>query len=230
MQGEQNLHRREDQAMGRLLMPEATVPRRLSDDLKALLAAANGRAMPVHEILDHTQGRGLQTIAIILCLPFLSPVSVPFLSVPFGVAIAICGLRIAFRHGPWLPKIVLSKSIPYPVLEKMLGIGIGVHGKLERFLRPRLTGLVDSHAGTLAAGFCIALAAFFLSLPIPPPFPLTNTIPGFAIILLCLGTLERDGVLVLAGYALTALAAIYVAGIVLVGRAGVEVLWRYFFG
>jgi len=211
-------------------MTEKTVPRRLSDDLKALLVAADGRAMPVGEILEHTQGRGLQTIAIILCLPFLSPVSVPFLSVPFGVAIAICGLRIAFRHGPWLPKIVLSKSIPFPILEKMLVFGIRIHTKLEKFLRPRLTTLVDSNAGTLAAGLCIALAAFFLSLPIPPPFPLTNTIPGFAIILLCLGTLERDGVLVLVGYALTLVAAIYVAAIVMVGRVGVEVLWRYFFG
>jgi len=211
-------------------MLETTAPRRLSDDLKALLKAADGRAMPVREILDHTHGRGLQTIAIVLCLPFLSPVSVPFLSIPFGVAIAICGLRIAFRRGPWLPEIVLSKKIPFPILEKMLGFGIRIHLKIETFLRPRLTSIVDSHAGTLAAGLGIALAAFFLSLPIPPPFPLTNTIPGFAIILLCLGTLERDGLIALIGYALTFVAAIYVAAIALVGKAGVEWLWKWIWG
>lgn len=182
--------------------------------------------MPVREILEHTHGRGLQTIAIVLCLPFLSPVSVPFLSIPFGIAIAICGLRIAFRRGPWLPEIVLSKKIPFAILEKMLHFGIRIHIKLETFLRPRLTTVVDSHIGTLAAGFGVALAAFFLSLPIPPPFPLTNTIPGFAIILLCLGTLERDGLIAIIGYALTLVAAIYVSIIAFVGKAGVEWLWH----
>lgn len=186
--------------------------------------------MPVREILAHTHGRGLQTLAIILCLPFLSPVSVPGLSIPFGVAIAVCGLRIALRHGPWLPGFVLQRSIPYPVLEKILGFGISLHLRLERFLRPRLGIMVDSHAAMLGAGLCIALAAVLLSLPIPPPFPLTNTIPGIAIILLCLGTLERDGLLVVIGYTLTTIAVVYVVLIALLGKAGVEALWRWIFG
>ncbi|MDX2081588.1 MAG: exopolysaccharide biosynthesis protein [Terrimicrobiaceae bacterium] len=211
-------------------MPDPSEPRRLSDDLRAVLAASEGRAMPVREILAHTHGRGLQTLAIILCLPFLSPVSVPFLSIPFGVAIAICGLRIALRHGPWLPEFVMRQCVPFRVLDAMLRFGIAFHGKLERFLRPRLVVLVDSHAALMGAGFCISLAAFFLSLPIPPPFPLTNTIPGIAIILLCLGTLERDGLLVLIGYTLTTIAAVYVTLIALVGKAGVEALWRWIFG
>ncbi len=205
-------------------------PRRISDDLRLLLAAADGKPLPVREILAHTQGRGLQTIAIILCLPFLSPVSVPFLSIPFGVAIAICGLRIAFRHEPWLPAFVLDRKIPYAVLEKMLGVGIAIHSRIERSLRPRLPFFVESHAATLAAGFAIALAAFFLSLPIPPPFPLTNTLPGVAIILFCLGTLERDGLLVVIGYALTAVAAVYVTLIALLGKTGVELLWKWLAG
>jgi len=213
----------------RALITERQETRRLSDDLKDLLAAADGCAMPVREILERTHGRGLQTIAIVLCLPFLTPVSLPFISIPFGVAIAICGLRIAFRHGPRLPRWVLTKSIPYPVLEKMLGIGIRVHAKIERFIRPRLTVVVDSPAGIMAAGLVIALAAFYMSLPIPPPFPLTNTLPGLAIILIALGTLERDGVLVVSGYVLTVLTTAYVAAIVMIGKAGVEKIWRLVF-
>ena len=56
-------------------------------------------------------------------------------------------------------------------------------------------------------GSAIALSGVFLSLPIPPPFPLTNTIPGFAIICLSLGLMEKDGGLILCGYVLTAIAA-----------------------
>jgi len=205
-------------------------PRRVSEDLREILCIADGKSIEVRRILEHTQGRGLQTAAIFLCLPFLSPVSVPFLSVPFGAAIAICGVRIALRHGPWLPEIVLKRKIPFPVLDKMLKFGIGFHSRLEKVLRPRHTYLVDNQAAIMAAGFCIALAAIFLSLPIPPPFPFTNTVPGLAIILLCLGTLERDGLLVLLGYALTAIAAVYVTLIVILGKAGIDAaaewLWR----
>jgi len=186
--------------------------------------------MPVSDLLLHTQGRGLQTIAIVLCLPFLSPVSIPGLSIPFGVAIAICGLRIALRHQPWLPGFITRRSIPYPVLEKTLRFGIAVHTKLERVLRPRWAGLSTGHASHMAAGLTIVVAAVFLSLPIPPPFPLTNTIPGFAIILLCLGMLERDGLVMCWGYILTAVAAVYIGLIAFLGGAGVSKIWSLLAG
>jgi hypothetical protein len=77
-------------------------------------------------------------------------------------------------------------------------------------------------------GLAIALSGVFLSLPIPPPFPLTNTIPGFAIICLSLGLMERDGGLILCGYALTIIAAIYVGLIGFLGKAGVDQLLQLF--
>lgn len=207
-------------------MPDPAPPR-VSDDLRRLLDLAGGRAMPVGEILQETHGRGLQTIAIILCLPFLSPVSVPFLSVPFGVAIAICGLRIALRHQPWLPGFVKRRHIPFAVLEKMLRFGIAAHVRLEKFLRVRWPVFVVGNPARMASGLAIALAAVFLSLPIPPPFPLTNTIPGFAIILISLGMLERDGLAIFSGYVLTAIAAVYVALIAVLGGAGAAQVWKW---
>jgi len=204
--------------------PEATVPR-VSDDLRRILVAADGQAMPVSEILRHTAGRGLQTIAIILSLPFLSPVALPGLSIPFGVAIAICGLRIAFRHQPWLPGAIMRRSIPFPVLEKTLRFGIAAHIRLEKFLRPRWLVFTASHAAHMASGLAIALAAVLLSLPIPPPFPLTNTIPGVAIILISLGMLESDGLVIFCGHVLTAIAACYVALITVLGGAGAAKIW-----
>jgi len=198
----------------------------VSDDLRSLLETSGGKAMSVRQILDHTHGRGLHMICIILCLPFLSPVSVPFLSIPFGMAIAICGLRIAFRHKPWLPGFVLRSSIPAGVLGRILRFGIAAHVRIEKFLRARATVFVSSHAAHLACGISICLSAIFLSLPIPPPFPLTNTIPGFAIILLCLGMIESDGVAVCVGHGLTFIAAVYVAFIAFLGKAGVDFLWK----
>lgn len=207
--------------------PSSCPPRRVSDDLRGILELAGGRALPIADILHHTRGRGLQILAIILCLPFLSPVSIPGLSIPFGLAIGICGLRIAFRHQPWLPEFIARRRISFVVLEKMLRFGIVIHTKLEKILRARWLSLVESHAAQMGAGLTIALSAFFLSLPIPPPFPFTNTIPGFAIILIALGMLERDGLLILSGYLLTAFAGVYVLFIALLGGAGAAQIWKW---
>ena len=202
-------------------------PPRVSDDLWRILDLAGGEPMSVADIIRHTHGRGLQTIAIVLALPFLSPVAIPGLSVPFGIAIAICGLRIAFRHQPWLPEFIAKRHISFAVLDKTLRFGIAVHTKLEKFLCARWTVLVDSHPAQMAAGFAIAVSAFLLSLPIPPPFPLTNTIPGFAIVLLCLGMLERDGLVILSGYVLTVVSAVYVGLIAFLGGAGAARIWQW---
>ncbi len=200
---------------------------RLSDALLRLLAASKGEAMPIRQMVDILQGRGLQMVVILLCLPFLTPVTLPGISIPFGLAIAFSGLRTAFGHKPWLPGFILNRRVSYSVLERMVNMGCKIYGRLERLIRPRLSILLEGRGMDLAIGLTIASAGFFLSLPIPPPFPLTNTIPGFAIILLSLGIMERDGLLVAFGFGLTLVAAVYVALIAFLGQAGVMHLWKF---
>ena len=206
----------------------AAATERISDALRRLLREANGQAMTVREMVKILHGRGLQFVVILLCLPFLAPVTIPGISMPFGLAIAISGLRIAFGHRPWLPEFILNHRISFPVLEKMVHFGCAIYEKVEKVIRSRLHVLLDGPGMGMMVGLAIALSGVFLSLPIPPPFPLTNTIPGFAIICLSLGLMERDGVLILCGYALTVIAAIYVGLIGFLGKAGVDQLWQIF--
>lgn len=209
----------------------ATEPsERLSDALERLLREANGQPMRIRDMVEALQGRGLQMVIILLCLPFLAPVTIPGISIPFGFAIMLSGFRIAFGHRPWLPGFILNRSLSYPSLERMVNYGCQVHRKIERIVRPRMSAVLEAPGMTMVTGFTIALAGFLLSLPIPPPFPLTNTIPGFAIIFLSLGSMERDGRTILWGYALTALATAYVAAIAVVGQAGAVQLWKFLSG
>jgi hypothetical protein len=201
---------------------------RISDALRRLLREAAGRPLMIREMVEILHGRGLQFVVILLCLPFLAPVTVPGISIPFGLAIALCGLRIAFGHRPWLPAFILDRRISYPVLERMVHFGCTVYEKVEKVIRPRLEFLLTGPGMGMMIGSAIALSGVFLSLPIPPPFPLTNTIPGFAIICLSLGLMERDGGLIVCGYLLTFIAAIYVTLIGLLGKAGVDQLWEMF--
>jgi hypothetical protein len=206
----------------------AAATERISDALRRLLREANGQPMTVREMVKILHGRGLQFVVILLCLPFLAPVTIPGISMPFGLAIALSGLRIAFGHRPWLPEFILNHRISFPVLEKMVHFGCAIYEKVEKVIRSRLYVLLDGPGMGMLIGLAIALSGVFLSLPIPPPFPLTNTIPGFAIICLSLGLMERDGVLILCGYALTVIAAIYVGLIGFLGKAGVDQLWQFF--
>ena len=206
----------------------AAATERISDALRRLLREANGQAMTVREMVKILHGRGLQFVVILLCLPFLAPVTIPGISMPFGLAIALSGLRIAFGHRPWLPEFILNHRISFPVLEKMVHFGCAIYEKVEKVIRARLFVLLDGPGMGMMIGLAIALSGVFLSLPIPPPFPLTNTIPGFAIICLSLGLMERDGGVILCGYVLTVIAAIYVGLIGFLGKAGVDQLWQIF--
>ena len=91
---------------------------RISDALRRLLNEADGRPLMIREMVEILHGRGLQFVVILLCLPFLTPVTVPGISMPFGLAIALCGVRIAFGHKPWLPAFILNRRISYSVLEE----------------------------------------------------------------------------------------------------------------
>lgn len=206
--------------------PEIDPQERLSDALKRLLDEAGGRPMQIREMIEILRGRGLQMMIVVLCLPFLSPVTIPGISIPFGLAIALCGLRIGFGHKPWLPAFILDRRISFQSLEKMVHAGCRIYGRLEKVFRPRLSFFLIGPGMPMLVGLAIALSGVLLSLPIPPPFILTNTIPGFAIIFLALGLMERDGALILAGYALTLIGSVYVALIAVLGKE----LWRFFTG
>lgn len=180
-----------------------------SDALRRLLAAADGRPMRVREMMDVLQERSLPVMIALLCLPFLSPVTIPGLSLPFGLAIALCGVRMGLGLKPWLPRVILDRQISYQFLEKMIRAGCKIHERLEKVVRPRFSFLLTGPGMGMVMGISIAAAGLVLSLPIPPPFILTNTIPGFAVVFFALGLMERDGVLIFIGHLLAIVSVVY---------------------
>ncbi len=163
--------------------------------------------MKLRAILAALRGRAFELLIIVLVLPFAVPVSVPGMSTPFGIAIAVVALQLAAARLPWLPRRVLDASIPAGFIGRVLGATKGVVAFLERFLRARLAVLTCSRA-LVAVHLCgITLAALLLAVPLP--IPLTNTIPGWAILLLALGLMERDGLFIAAGHVVLAVSVVY---------------------
>jgi hypothetical protein len=96
--------------------------------------------------------------------------------------------------------------------------------RAERLLRPRWSLLVSPAAERLLGALCLILAAV-LALPIP----FGNMLPAFAICLIALGILERDGVWVAAGTVVGLGSLLLVAGVVYaLAKSAIFILFNAF--
>lgn len=189
-------------------------PRKLSEELADLRIRAGERAVTLREVLYTLGGRGYLLLVLLLALPFITPIPLPGLSVPFGLAIALIALRLSLGQRPLLSKNLQRKELPAGFIGRVFGFAEKVLRFLEKFLRPRVTFLTDTPLLVQMHAVLMLIAALALLLPLPIPF--TNSFPAWAILLLAAGLLERDGVFILAGYAVFAAGVLY---FVLLGEA-----------
>ncbi len=183
------------------------LPRRLSEELADVRNRFAERPVTLREVIYTLRGRAYTLLLILLSLPFLTPLPLPGLSTPFGLAIGFIALRLSLGQRPWLPMRLQRKELPAGFFGKVFTVAARVIAFLERFLRPRLAPLTASTALLRLHAFVILLAALTLLLPLPIPF--TNSFPAWAILLLAAGLLERDGVFIIAGYVVFVLGVLY---------------------
>jgi hypothetical protein len=93
---------------------------------------------------------------------------------------------------------------------------------LDKFTKPRLVVLADGPLMEYLNSSVIIVCSFLLMLPLP--VPLTDFLPAYSILFLALGTIERDGYLILAGYSVATVTAIYFLIIALLGLSGIKAL------
>lgn len=180
-------------------------PRKLSEELANLRVRAGERAVTLREVIYILGGRAYMLLVLLLALPFITPIPIPGLSTPFGLAIALIAFRLSLGQRPLLSKKLQRKELPAGFIGKVFKVAEKVLRFLEKFLRPRLTVLTDTPLLQQLHAILMLLAALTLLLPLPIPF--TNSFPAWAILLLAAGLLERDGIFILAGY------LVFVAGV-----------------
>lgn len=203
-------------------------PRRLSTDLADILREAKGRSLTLGELEEILQGRGFALFILLLVLPFIFPIAIPGLSVPFGIVVLFMGMRIALGRKPSLPAFILGRRVKYSALEKIVGIGQKICAKMEKVVRPRMHFLQRWPGMINLIGLGIASGGLLLCLPLPPLIPLSNTIPAVAVLLLTAGMIERDGLLVLLGHVANVGAWVYFIVMFIVVGDGLRMLARYF--
>jgi hypothetical protein len=190
---------------------------RLSADLARVLDAFAHREVTLGEIILLMHQRAYSFLLLIIALPFCTPVPLPGLSTPFGIVIAFIGLRIACGMRPWLPDRMLRIRLPAKWLPKVFRAVQKPVRWIERFLRPNMSGFVESPLPRRLHGVMICVCGLLLLLPLPIPF--TNMIPAVSIALLACAMLESDGRFSIAGAGFFLLALAYFALLILGGAA-----------
>jgi hypothetical protein len=182
-------------------------PRKLSEELADLRTRSGERAVTIREVLYTLGGRGYMLLVLLLALPFITPIPLPGLSTPFGLAIALIALRLSLGQKPLLSKNLQRKELPAGFIGKLFLVAEKVFRLFERFLRPRFTYLTDTPLLVQLHAVLMLLASLALLLPLPIPF--TNSFPAWTIMLVAAGLLERDGLFILAGYVIFAAGVLY---------------------
>lgn len=200
-------------------------PQKLSEEIGLLRARSEDRALTLREVIYVLRGRAYLLLVLLLALPFLTPLPLPGLSTPFGLAIAAVAFRLTLGQRPWLPKSLQRKQLPAGFFAKLFRVAERIIRFLEKFLRPRWAAFTGTALLLRLHALVMLIAAVALLLPLPIPF--TNSFPAWAIVLIAGGLLERDGRAILLGY------LVFVAGVlyfVFLGEATaqlVHALWDW---
>lgn len=208
-----------------IAIEEDQKPRGLSQLLIDFDNALVNERTSVDDIVQALHERGFGALLFIFALPAALPLPVP---PGINVIIALPLIILTFqqmigRSRLWLPAKIKQKSVETSKLKKMLeGAEVWVK-RAEKVIRPRV-GFITQGVFSRLIGLCGLIMALSVTIPIP----LSNTVPSFAIALMSIGVLMRDGLAVLAG-AIIGLVWVVVLYSLLIyfGLEGVDMLKDY---
>lgn len=196
---------------------EAPVARKLSAALLDMAATLPAQAITVRELSEKIGERGLLVFCLFLNLPFLLPVSVPGFSTVFGALVTLVGFGVMLNRLPWIPERLMRRAIPKEQVVRVLEHGSRFVAKLEKAAHPRLTALAVGWGVERWNGFVLLAAGLLLMAPFGL-IPFSNTLPALAACFIIIGILERDGAMILLGYASVVGTVVYFSA--LIGGAG----------
>ena len=181
----------------------------ISRRLFQLAEDAEGDTVTLDWILRQLHERAFGLFLLILALPCC----IPFLyGIPQIVALPLMFVSAQIllgRTSPWLPERLGLREVSKTGLQGLAQRAKPWLERIEALSRPRLGALTRPPVDRLVG---IALVLFSASILVP--LPGTNTVPGFAVVIVSMGLLQRDGILVLAG---SVIGTVWIATLIIAG-------------
>jgi hypothetical protein len=180
----------------------------LSAMLQGLAQDESRDRISVGDLLTALGDRALAALLFVFAVPNVLPVP-PGTSAILGAPLVFLAAQLAFGLRPWLPAVIARRTMSradFAALVQRINPWLA---RAEKLLRPRAMVLALPPMEYLIGLLCLLLAVVLFL-----PVPLGNVLPALAISLLALGVLERDGLWVVAGFAMAAVSAVVVSGVV----------------
>lgn len=126
---------------------------------------------------------------------------IPGISMFAGAVMLFLSVQLCYgAKAPKVPRFIGEYGIRTQHLVATLNRTATQIERIESYIRPRWIWFTQAPILLL-----LGLVIFCLSILIMIPLPFTNLLPAFAILLMALGLLERDGVLIVVGLLLSAI-------------------------
>jgi hypothetical protein len=175
---------------------------RTSELIAALPDSFVGETLTLADLVHALRNRVFGLGILLFALPNIFPMP-PGIPAAMGAVLMLLGAQLAIGNSTvWMPKFLARRTITRETLRKISTRAVPWIQKFEKLSRPRLDILTNPIAARV-----IGAVVFVLGVVLLLPFPLLGNIPpGVAACILGLGLVERDGVIVAAGYVATAVA------------------------
>lgn len=185
----------------------------VGDILRRLSVLALRDRVSVGDLLEDFGEASFLPALMVPALIVVSPLSAIFLlPTVMGLSIAlIAGQMLCGRRSLWLPRVMLSRAVPGARLGRAVRRLERPGAWVDRQTTPRLTVLFYWPLRLIPVMGCMISG---LVMPFLELVPLSSTVFGLAVVLFTVALLARDGVFVIAGLCVMAVAALIPAIIV----------------
>lgn len=159
----------------------------------------------VGDLVESFGRRGYGALLFVPAMLEMSPIGgIPGVPTVLALVIVLFAVQILVgRSHMWLPSLITRRELPSEKLSRTVGKARPWAKRLDGWFHGRLGALTGSNAARVAAAVCVLLAC-----TVPPleVVPFASTAPMAAVALFGVALLVHDGLVMLAGYALAAVA------------------------
>ena len=177
----------------------------LTGTIDLIEKSGSGDTLSVGDIINEAKDRGFGPLLLLPALITLLPTGgIPGVPIIAAILIVlIAGQLLAGASSPWIPQRLARANVSRQRFTKLLDKSRPITRRIDRVLKPRY-GFVTGKVGKRV----IAILAVVLALSLIPlaPIPFAAAIPSGIMVLLALGLVARDGLLIIVGLILSALA------------------------
>lgn len=180
---------------------------RLSVLLAEIAEGPEEDRISIGDLLGLLKRRALGALIFIFAVPVALPLP-PGVSTVFGAPLLFLTAQLMLGMKPWLPGIITNRSLKRSEFKKIITTVAPWLHRAEGVMKPRL-----SFVGQRPFVYLLGLMCLVLSTILFLPIPLGNMLPAFAVSIIALGLLARDGVWMMIGMVTGIVAIIVVWGV-----------------